>query len=418
HDSGSLPNWRGNRSTLEKQLVQQHAMIYIVRPAWWGKPRPPLPASVRELAEASGGGHFEVPQGADLPAAFARIAEELRHQYLLGFSPAILDGKEHKIDVRLSRPNLKVRARRSHAARPAPASPPATVVDNALETRDTAAGAATVVPGSESGAGAEDALTAVVLLDATWTVANIMAPFVWDGSYSEFSRQPTFSNGRRLPHRPADLFMTGLTEGLFPKLEPGDRLRLATISRQFRVSGTFAGDRAELTRAAREVLNVPDADRYGPSRIWDAVDEALTILKEERGRRAIVLVTDGMPTGNRLGLSHVQGRADLLGIPIYVLHQALNFRARGYRLEDRSSNPWMFLSNPLGNSAGGMIKSLADASGGAYFVEDSVGRAGKDAEGKLYPDPAAGRSRTLVKQFERMMREIQKARASVVAPPG
>ena len=55
---------------------------------------------------------------ADLGTAFTRIAQELRSQYLIGFSPAVLDGKIHKLEIRLKQPGLKSRSRRSYTASP------------------------------------------------------------------------------------------------------------------------------------------------------------------------------------------------------------------------------------------------------------------------------------------------------------
>jgi hypothetical protein len=37
-------------------------------------------------------------------------------KYLLGLSPAALDGKVHKLEVRAKRPGLKTRSRRSYVA--------------------------------------------------------------------------------------------------------------------------------------------------------------------------------------------------------------------------------------------------------------------------------------------------------------
>lgn len=81
--------------------------------------QPPDPG-LRELAEESGGGYFEMEadQMRDLKATFARVAIELHHQYWLGFTPARLDGKEHAIDVRVRRRGLDVRARQSYVASP------------------------------------------------------------------------------------------------------------------------------------------------------------------------------------------------------------------------------------------------------------------------------------------------------------
>ena len=75
-----------------------------------------LSSEMVEVAEETGGGHFKLEAASDLDRTFARVAEELRHQYLLGFAPATLDGKAHKIEVRVSEPGCSVRARRSYIA--------------------------------------------------------------------------------------------------------------------------------------------------------------------------------------------------------------------------------------------------------------------------------------------------------------
>ncbi len=47
---------------------------------------------------------------------FTRVAQELRSQYLLAFAPETLDGKVHKLEVRVKRPGVTVRARKSYSA--------------------------------------------------------------------------------------------------------------------------------------------------------------------------------------------------------------------------------------------------------------------------------------------------------------
>ena len=54
------------------------------------------------VAEETGGGYTEIRFGQDLGAAFARVADELHSQYLLGFAPPKRDGKVHDIDVRVA----------------------------------------------------------------------------------------------------------------------------------------------------------------------------------------------------------------------------------------------------------------------------------------------------------------------------
>ena len=71
--------------------------------------------ALRKLAEETGGGYFELKNTDDLGPTFTRVAQELHSQYLLGFEPQ-LDGKVHKIDVRVRRPGLVARGRRTYQA--------------------------------------------------------------------------------------------------------------------------------------------------------------------------------------------------------------------------------------------------------------------------------------------------------------
>ena len=73
---------------------------------------------LNRFAGETGGGFFDLKKNADLNTAFTRVAQELRSQYLLGFAPATLDGKVHKLEVRAKQPSLKARSRRSYVASP------------------------------------------------------------------------------------------------------------------------------------------------------------------------------------------------------------------------------------------------------------------------------------------------------------
>jgi Ca-activated chloride channel family protein len=68
------------------------------------------------VAEETGGGYVEIRAGQDLGAAFARVADELHSQYLLGFEPPKRDGKVHDVEVRVLQKGLKPRARKSYVA--------------------------------------------------------------------------------------------------------------------------------------------------------------------------------------------------------------------------------------------------------------------------------------------------------------
>jgi VWFA-related protein len=72
------------------------------------------------IAEDTGGGYFELNRSENLGTTFAAVADELHRQYALGFEPLRLDDKMHKLDVRVNRKGLNVRARKEYfAAKPA-----------------------------------------------------------------------------------------------------------------------------------------------------------------------------------------------------------------------------------------------------------------------------------------------------------
>lgn len=72
-------------------------------------------SALRRLAEETGGGYFELDKTDDLAPTFTRVAQELHSQYVLGFTPAALDGKVHRLVVK-AKPGMTVRARRSYIA--------------------------------------------------------------------------------------------------------------------------------------------------------------------------------------------------------------------------------------------------------------------------------------------------------------
>ena len=69
-----------------------------------------------KIAAATGGGYFALSSPRDLASTFARVADELHHQYALGFTPEKLDGKMHDLTLHLSEPDLIARARKRYLA--------------------------------------------------------------------------------------------------------------------------------------------------------------------------------------------------------------------------------------------------------------------------------------------------------------
>ena len=71
---------------------------------------------LKNLAEETGGGFFDLKRKDDLGPTFTRIAQELHSQYVLGFSPPAQDGKVHKLEVKVKRSGMTARGRKSYVA--------------------------------------------------------------------------------------------------------------------------------------------------------------------------------------------------------------------------------------------------------------------------------------------------------------
>ena len=116
-DTGS----RENISTVLETARQNEVMVYAIglRSDYFNgsrQVRSKPDSGLRRLAEETGGGYFELEKSADLAPTFTRVAQELHSQYVLGFTPTVLDGKIHRLTVRARRPGMTVRARRTYLA--------------------------------------------------------------------------------------------------------------------------------------------------------------------------------------------------------------------------------------------------------------------------------------------------------------
>jgi Ca-activated chloride channel homolog len=74
---------------------------------------------LHQLATKTGGRLYEANERTQLSNAFSKIAEELRHQYSLGYYPqtTLQSGERREIRVRVDQPELAVRARDSYLQR-------------------------------------------------------------------------------------------------------------------------------------------------------------------------------------------------------------------------------------------------------------------------------------------------------------
>lgn len=115
-DTGS----RADSGSVLDQARREEVMIYAVglRSDYFNgarQVRSKPDSGLKRLAEETGGGYFELDNTSDLAPTFTRVAQELHSQYVLGFTPTVLDGKLHRLMVK-ARTGMTVRARRSYLA--------------------------------------------------------------------------------------------------------------------------------------------------------------------------------------------------------------------------------------------------------------------------------------------------------------
>ena len=114
-----------SRREVAHRAVVEGSMVYTL---WfrgnfrlvWDQPtdmRLPLDEDLRKLAKDTGGAFLDVRR-VNLSAALARIAEDLHQQYVLGFTPTVLDNKMHDLEVRMKRKGFVARSRKAYLATP------------------------------------------------------------------------------------------------------------------------------------------------------------------------------------------------------------------------------------------------------------------------------------------------------------
>jgi Ca-activated chloride channel homolog len=114
-----------SRASLDQAIriaAEANVTIYCVdlsdRGVFRTTPRDNGAEVMKTLAVKTGGRFFTTPGGRDLKDAFAQTVEELRNQYTLTYEPKNerRDGKWRAIEVQLTKPELKARARQGYYA--------------------------------------------------------------------------------------------------------------------------------------------------------------------------------------------------------------------------------------------------------------------------------------------------------------
>jgi len=117
-----LGDGRDTQSTVTRDMALEmahkaEAVIYTISTNRSGA-REEGDKTLKMLAEETGGLNFHPFQARDLQQSFVDIANELRHQYFILYSPAdfVADGSFHKVEVKARVKGAKVRVRRGYYA--------------------------------------------------------------------------------------------------------------------------------------------------------------------------------------------------------------------------------------------------------------------------------------------------------------
>ncbi|HUE86877.1 MAG TPA: VWA domain-containing protein [Vicinamibacterales bacterium] len=137
-------------------------------------------------------------------------------------------------------------------------------------------------------------------------------------------------------------------------LEPGrDEAALFTFDSRLHEVAPFTVD----TRALQGALG--EVDPFGATSLHDAIaDAARRVATRTGGRRAVVVITDGIDTASGLTPGEVSGIASAIDVPVYIMATVLPIDHIGREGA---------LPRPEVNAVDGTVQDLARWTGGAMF---------------------------------------------------
>ena len=94
---------------------------------------------------------------------------------------------------------------------------------------------------------------------------------------------------------------------------PDDEMALFTFDKRLDQHTPFTTDRDSVLDAMRSV------EAWGQTALYDAVAEAARRVADRRGRRAVIVITDGLDTISKMTASEVSGLAGAIDVPVYAV---------------------------------------------------------------------------------------------------
>jgi len=155
---------------------------------------------------------------------------------------------------------------------------------------------------------------------------------------------------------------------LLDALDPDDEVSLAGFEERYREVVPFTRDRSALLAELRSL------QPFGSTALHDALGEAARqLVAQGEGRRAVILVSDGIDTASRESPEAVLAQSQALDVPIYALTILSP-------LDDPGSPLFVGQGQPLAALAGhALLRRYALLSGGGAFRASDFGALRKAA---------------------------------------
>ena len=137
------------------------------------------------------------------------------------------------------------------------------------------------------------------------------------------------------------------TEQFILRMLPADKGQVGAFSDKIQFSGEFTNDRDDLAAALKDL-------QFGnPTRLYDAIDASIDMLKDVEGRKVVLVFTDGDDTASRRGMGDVLDRAKATETMVYAIGLESEFPIAPGRMQRTRPDRG--------------LRKLADETGGGYF---------------------------------------------------
>jgi Ca-activated chloride channel family protein len=137
------------------------------------------------------------------------------------------------------------------------------------------------------------------------------------------------------------------TEQFLLRMLPADKGQVGAFSDKIQFSGTFTNNRDSL------IKDLSDLQFGNPTRLYDAIEASIDVLKEVDGRRIVLVFTDGDDTASKRDMGDVLVKARETETMIYAI---------GLESEIAIGPGRMQRTRPDRG-----LRKLADETGGGYF---------------------------------------------------